>query len=170
MNETQRLFQLTLITVFSSMLVLGVAVTASADPDLHAGSLKGKQTCDNGVTVTKEKVKTDGISVQIDPNPFPEFDLTVSIAGTGTGFDGPFSGSGVAVPKNKKVAEFHAEVSHTNGQQLYLTGKFIVDPKTSDPDVVKTTSKVFGIDPVNQCVLVGTLKTKISPPAPPPPN
>jgi hypothetical protein len=170
LNTTKRLFQLSLITVVVGLWLLGVAVTASADPDSHFGSLKGKQTCDDGTTVTKEKVTTvTFISVQIDPTPFPNFDLTVSIAGTGTGFDGPFSGAGVAVTKNKKIAGFHAEVSQISGQQLYLIGKFIVDPKTSDPDVVKTISKVFGIDPNNKCIFVGKLKTTIAPPAPPPP-
>ena len=126
-----------LVAVFASLWVLGVTGPASADTDFHKGKFRVKLTCDSGVDATKSKLRTEITEFQIDPLPFPKFDLKVTL----DGFPSSFTGSGVAVTKNLRVAEFHAQVVNLDNQQLFFRGKFIVDPETNDPDVKKTNGQ-----------------------------
>lgn len=148
-----------LVAVFASLWVLAVAGPASADPDFHKGKLRIKITCDSGVDATKSKLRTEITGFQITPLPFPKFDLTVTLEG----FPSSFIGSGVAVTKNDRVAEFHAQVANSNNQQLFFRGKFIVDPETEDPDVKKTNGQVLGFDFDNECIYAGKFKTRTDP-------
>lgn len=145
------------VTVFASLLILGVAATAGAD-SFHSGKTKAKETCDNGTEVTQGKINPKISSLTIVPLPFPSFDLTVNIVGFAQ-----FTGSGVVIAKNDKVSEFHAELSNADNQHIFLTGKALVDPNSPDPDVVKTNGKMFGLDHNTDCIFVGKFKTKADP-------
>jgi hypothetical protein len=155
----KRLFLGIPVAVLIGILVLGMAGPASADTDFHKGKFRVKLTCDSGVDSTKSKLKADILEFQIDPLPFPAFDLKVTL----DGFPSSFTGSGVAVTKNHRVAEFHAQVTNLNNQQLFFRGKFIVDPNTDDPDVKKANGMVLGFDLGNDCIYVGKFKTKTDP-------
>ena len=61
LTQTKRLFQLSLITVFASMLVLGAAATASADHDDLDIKVTIKEECHNGTDKPiKRTIKSTG--------------------------------------------------------------------------------------------------------------
>jgi hypothetical protein len=158
--NTQKLFTGVMITVFAGVLFLGVADPASAD-SFHSGKLKGKTTCDNGLGVTKDKLKAKITQFEIQTSFFPNFNLIVEINQSAKISN--YSGSGVAMIKKRRVANFQAEVVDPTGFKLYFTGKFIVDRDTPGPEVIKASGHVFGFNEDEPCILVGKFKTKADP-------
>jgi hypothetical protein len=158
--NTKKLLTGVMITVFAGMLILGVADPASAD-SLHSGKIKGKTTCDNGLGVIKDRLKANITQFEIQTSFFPNFNLIVEINQSGKISN--YSGSGVAMIKKKRAADFQAEVVDPTGFKLYFTGKFIVDRDTPGPEVIKSNGRVFGFNEDEPCILVGKFKTKADP-------
>jgi hypothetical protein len=156
--NTKKLFTGAMITIFASLLILGVAGPATAD-SLHSGKIRAKITCDNGITVTKNKLRANITLFEIKPLPFPKFNLTVSIEKLGLSFPG----SGVVIIKKRRAADFQAEVVDPTGFKLYFAGKFIVDRDTPEPEVIQAKGHVFGINETTDCILVGKFRTKADP-------
>ena len=148
------------ITVFASLMVMGAAATASADSD-HTGKMKAMETCENGEgVVTKNIVEVDITAFKIIPGPFPGFNLEVTFKDIDK-FPNIFTGSGVAVTKNSKVKEFHAQVTDNGDFNIHLTGKLQVDHKVEGGDVLRTNGKLYAVHLNSVCIWAGKFKTKI---------
>jgi hypothetical protein len=159
--NTQKLFSGVMITVFAGILILGVAGPAGAD-SIHSGKLKAKITCDNGISVTKNKLRAKITLFQIQPSPsFPNFILDVTTNQSGK--INTYSGSGVVMIKKRRAANFQAEVVEAGDFKLYFTGKFIINRDTPGPEVIKASGRVFGFNEDEPCILVGKFKTKADP-------
>jgi len=158
LTHTKRLFQLSLITLFASMLVLGGAGvnTALADHDDELqGKLVVKETCHNGSDKPIKRTIKSTFEMVIDPfnsnlllkdgvglSPFPAWDF-VSILihdydGNGNSklFDsiGGATGNGdkgIALTKNLRKGAFHTNVDdNTNTSNVWgISGVIVAEKK-----------------------------------------
>jgi len=180
LTHTKRFFQLSGITLFASMLVLGAAATASADHDRLTGKTVIKEECHNG---TDKPIKTTIKSVfQIffDPSSgnlpsknggntlFPaqglfqihifDFDgenLSESFYDVG-------DAGGVALSKNLKKGTFQVIMDNNSSatvgnRVLSLSGTVVAN---KDGDGKKVVGKINGHDTANDCIYVGKFKGK----------
>jgi hypothetical protein len=121
LNQTKRLFQLSLITLFISILVLGVAATDSAGKSIPLdGKISGKIYCDDGSANAEiMKIKND---VQIfyeanDPSP-PDTKVSTTVISPDIGI---LIFTGLALFKNKTTGTFLLHGSDSFGADIEYT-------------------------------------------------
>jgi hypothetical protein len=189
-TRTKRLFQLSLITVFATLLFLGTIGinTALANHNELEGKIVLKETCDNGVgnKPSKRTIKSamefrflsntaTNPTVNGDFTPFPAWtDSNFYIAdfdglGTPLILDG---NEAVAPSKNGKTGTFVQSVDNVDGATqgtfvLSLSGKVKRnkdnDPQNQPGDAAKIVGKVVGYDQSTLCTYVGKFKLKRCP-------
>ena len=181
-THTKRLFQLSLITLFASMLVLGVAATASADHTSLDIKTVIKEECHNGTDKPiKRKIKSFG-DIRLNPTnsnlqslnacgnacdtPYPSWDeFSISIddfdgVGVSETFEdiGGFGNAGVALTKNLKKGKFQTVVENGAGDRvLSLSGTVVVD---NDGNTQKVVGKINGYDTTSNCIYTGKFTAK----------
>jgi hypothetical protein len=157
-NHLKRLFQLSLITIFASLLFLGVAGTPTAQAEILEGLFKGKEYCNDGEgKAVKRKIK-DPFVIDIDRS-------GTDILATITFPDGSqIDLDGVILSKNAKSGVF--ELTGTSGfTEFALNGKY----KLTGTGDLKIVRGVFqGQDlldlPPWPCLWSGKFKAKANPP------
>ena len=186
LTHTKRFFQLSGITVFASMLVLGAAATASADHDDFDIKVVIKEECEDGVNKPiKRTIKSEGF-FQYDPtisnpngkngnsrSPFPfwdkvDFDIDdFDGVGVPESFDSIIEtldagDGGVALSKNLIKGSFQTFVDNDTGlgignRVLSLSGTVVADKDGNGKIVV---GKINGYDTANGCTYTGKFKGK----------
>jgi len=186
--RTKRLFQLSLIAVFAMVLVLGMAVTASADHDSFDTKVVIKEECHNGTdNPIKRTIKSEGF-FRYDPD-----HTTPNEQGKNGGVTSPFPGwtsvdfdvddfDGVGVPEQfESLIETHdLGMGGTALTKNLIKGKYqtfvdndlgvgignrilslsgtIVADK--DGNGKKVVGKIYGHDSTANCIYVGKFKGK----------
>ncbi|MDH3256012.1 MAG: hypothetical protein OEM27_00170 [Nitrospinota bacterium] len=180
LNYPTKLFQLSLITIFTTLLFLGTAgVNIALAPPVpnSVDSLEGKtvikETCFKGPDKpVVRKIKSD-FFMQIDKSalrnqmsknggltPFPSWTQVIfdifDFDGQGNlgGFDGT---DGVALSKNLKKGTFQVFVNNGNPIFLSLSGVLVVDKNGNSTKIV---GKINGSDTTNDCIYQGSFNGK----------
>ena len=170
-THIKRLFQLSLITIFTTLLLLGsIGVSTALAIDALGVMFKTKETCFNGADkpIVTKSISTAGILIDPSPGnqisnnggitPFPSWrGVTFGIVKFGSLEFVSFEGvDGVALSKNLKKGTFQAFVNNTN-ITLSVSGVLAVD---DDGNSTKIAGKVNGYDTTNDCIYQGSFKGK----------
>ena len=193
--RTQRLFQLSLITVFATLFFLGTAGVNTAlagQIDFLEGKTVIKEQCDNGTgKLTKRTIKsTFTLTLFKDSgnqegkdacgtgclSPFPQlsdvfFDVH-DFFGPGNlilrGLWNKPPPAGLALTKNGKTGTFQALVTTSTFTHWTLNGKIVADGKTGVSKQVVGEINGYSTEFRSDCTYVGKFKGTFSdPPAPP---
>ena len=169
-THTKRLFQLSLITLFTTLFFLGAmgVNSAFADHDFFEGKIKLKITCFNSEgKPTKEKIKTpftmwinpDDLNPSVPDGEILPFSFWTSVFINIPGLD-EFLGvpGGVALSKNNKKGTFQAFLENAGGTRLLSINGTLVAGK--DGNSKKITGKVKGSDILFGCIYDGKFKAK----------
>jgi hypothetical protein len=121
--HTKRLFQLSLITFFASLLfLLGSLINAQAET--LTGTVKSKDTCwENGSKSSTSKDKYS-LSIDLDKSALPFISAILTFHFEGG--DEVMNGSGLAIPKNSKSGAFHLSAADAFVELIFL-GKYKLD-------------------------------------------
>lgn len=190
LTHTKKIFQLSLITLFAGMMVLGVAATASADHTSLDLKIVIKEECHNGTDKPIKRIIKSFGNMTLDPTntnlqslnacgnscdtPYPSWDSFFiniddfdGVANNQSFWNiGPFGAAGVSLTKNLKKGTFQTVVdsdsSSTVGNRvLSLSGKVVSDKKAGD--LLKIVGKINGYDSTAECTYVGKFKNTIIP-------
>lgn len=164
-TNNKNVFQLTLFTLFSSLLLVGTMSVSSAQAEDLVGKAKGTTVCeDANFIAVKSKFKEDITILGIDTLGLPgSMSATVD---TGTGFSGgPLDVDGIAHLKNLKKGFFsmNGETPLTGDSQLAMEGVYKSD---NAGEILKVSGRFQLIDNVLGCITSGKFKAKTAPVVP----
>jgi hypothetical protein len=189
-TRTKKSFQLSLITIFATLLLLGTASLNTAfagTRDTLEGKAVIKEQCDNGADKpTKQTIKTD-VTMDIFKDadnregtdacgaaclsPYPAWiDLWMDMPGFIRVIGLTYSGSvlpgkaGTALTKNLKSGKFHAFMDNVGGSDVGNLQLEITGTIVSNKKTgvtKKIAGKISGHDHTKFCTYVGKFKAKI---------
>jgi hypothetical protein len=160
--SNKNLFQITLFTLFSSLLFVGIIGVTSAQAEVLTGTAKGKVYCDESfgaaASLVKDKFK-ESISIDITFNPGdPDFIGTFNIITVGV----TLPGEGIGLGKNSRKGSF-SFVGTDGFTSTSVTGNYVLDkPGTT---LIKVSGKMVVHDFMipgfgSPCFAIGSFKAK----------
>ena len=152
--KNRNLFQRVLLTVFSTLLFVGVAGLTRAQAENLTGTAKGIEYCNDGTGLAeKGKIKVP-ITLIVIQSPLPSMDITVNYRGETT------SGQGIALAKNAKSGLFVIDTDdaavppiryitlsgkykkNRTGEIVFLGGNFIIQDRSGSNCITSGKFKV----------------------------